>query len=223
MSTTVISAYEALERLRAGNERFREGNRNIEKLVVQARLEELADGQNPFAVVLTCADSRVPVEIVFDQGIGDLFVIRVAGNVVAPSLVGSVEYAAAVLNTKLVVVMGHSRCGAVSATLDVLRKKGRVPSDNIRDIVDRIRPAAAELVMGDASISDELLLERAIRANVRASTAHLRHGSPLLERLSNDHELMIVGGEYDIATGVVEFFDFPSDFDLVAAGLPAGS
>lgn len=211
MPNSIVSAPKALERLRVGNERFRQGNRNIEALLSQSRMHELANGQSPFAVVLTCADSRVPVEIVFDQGIGDLFVIRVAGNVVAPSLVGSVEYAAAVLHTRLVVVMGHSRCGAVSATIDALRKKSGIPSDNIRDIVDRIRPAAEELVRIEG-MSEEDLLERAIRANVRASTGHLRHGSPLLEKLVADHELMIVGAEYDIATGMVEFFDFPSDY-----------
>jgi carbonic anhydrase len=211
--TSPIAAEQALERLRTGNERFRLGNRSIESFLSQARLHEFAEGQSPFAVVLTCADSRVPVEILFDQGIGDLFVIRVAGNVVAPSLVGSVEYAAAVLNTKLVVVMGHSRCGAVAATLDVLRKKGGVPSENIRDIVDRIRPAAEELIEADGHADDERLLERAIRANVRASAGHLRHGSPLLEKLAMEHELLIVGAEYDLATGTVEFFDFPSDFE----------
>lgn len=211
-SSEITSARAALARLRAGNERFREGKRNIEALISGARLNELANGQNPFAVVLTCADSRVPVEIVFDQGVGDLFVIRVAGNVVAPSIVGSVEYSAALLNTKLVVVMGHSRCGAVTATLDVLRKRGDLPSDNIRDIVDRIRPSVEELVAVPGLDGAELF-SRAIRANVRASTSHLRHGSPLLEKLSLDHDLIIVGAEYDITTGVVDFFDFPSAFE----------
>jgi carbonic anhydrase len=211
-TTMIVSAQDALERLRSGNARFRAGNRSVESLLSQVRLQEFANGQSPFAVILTCADSRVPVEILFDQGIGDLFVIRVAGNIVAPSLVGSVEYAAAVLHTKLVVVMGHSRCGAVAATLDVLRNKGGVPSDNIRDIVERIRPAAAELIASEGETDPDVVLERAIRANVRASTSHLRHGSPLLERLVNDHELIIVGAEYDVATGVVEFFDFPHDF-----------
>lgn len=206
-----VSAYEALERLRAGNKRFREGDHSIEALIRESRQQDFQNGQNPFAVILTCADSRVPVEILFDQGIGDLFVIRVAGNVVAPSLVGSVEYSAVVLNTKLVVVMGHSSCGAVTTTIKVLKKQSKVPSDNIRDIVERIRPATAELV--ETNLSDDELLARAIRANVRASTSHLRQGSPLLERLANEQELIIVGAEYDIATGNVDFFDFPPGFE----------
>lgn len=210
MTPLNLSAEEALQRLRAGNQRFMEGTRSIAALASQLKRDELAEVQKPFATVLTCSDSRVPVEVVFDQGVGDLFVIRVAGNIVAPSIVGSVEYAAALLGTRLVVVMGHSRCGAVTATLDVMRGRGGVPSDNIRDIVDRIRPATAEVIEAcGTSLDEATLLERAVRANVRASTSHLRYGSRLLEELTLTHNLTIVGAEYDIATGLVDFFDVP--------------
>jgi carbonic anhydrase len=203
---------EALARLREGNERFASGTRSLEAFVSQSRLHEFADGQAPFAVVLTCSDSRVPVEMIFDQGIGDLFVIRVAGNVVAPSLVGSVEYAASVLGAQLAVVMGHTGCGAVKATLEVMRGSTQVPSDNIRDIVERIRPSAESVVatardLGGAKLSEERLLEQTIRANVRASADHLRHGSRVLEQLVLKNELQVVGAEYDLRTGRVEFLE----------------
>lgn len=215
MPTTLVSPSDALKRLRQGNERFASGTRSLEAFVSQAKLQEYAAGQSPFAIILSCADSRVPAEMIFDQGIGDLFVIRVAGNVIAPSLVGSVEYAAAVLGTQLAVVMGHSGCGAVQATLDVLRGKAKVPSENIHDIVERIRPAA-QSVLGaaqDAARGGELdevaLMKQAVRANVRASADHLRHGSRLLERLAEQERLAVVGAEYDLRTGKVEFFDSP--------------
>lgn len=213
MQATSVPPSEALVRLRQGNERFSSGTRSLEAFVSQSRLQEFAGGQSPFAVILSCADSRVPAEMIFDQGIGDLFVIRVAGNVVAPSLVGSVEYAAAVLGTQLVVVMGHSSCGAVKATLDVLRGTAGVPSENIRDIVERIRPAAAsvleaahELAPGGGT-DEKVIMQKAVRANVRTSADHLRHGSRLLEQLCQQGKLAVVGADYDLSTGKVEFFD----------------
>jgi carbonic anhydrase len=165
------------------------------------------------AVVLTCSDSRVPVEMIFDQGIGDLFVIRVAGNIIAPSLVGSVEFAAATFGTRLIVVMGHSGCGAVKATLDVLRGVAEIPSDNIRDIVQRIMPSAQTVVAAAKDASPAELLEQAIRANVRGSTAHLRHGSRLLEQMVEARRVAVVGAEYHLATGEVDFFDVPDDLE----------
>lgn len=212
MSVQVPPA-EALNRLREGNGRFTSGTRSLEAFVSQSRLHEFAAGQSPFAIILTCADSRVPAEMIFDQGIGDLFVIRVAGNVVAPSLVGSVEYAASVLGTQLAVVMGHTGCGAVKATLDALRGKAQVPSENIRDIVDRIRPAAqsvlsdAEKLTAGKELDETTLMEQTIRANVRASADHLRHGSRVLEELARAGKLAVVGAEYDLKTGAVDFFE----------------
>lgn len=211
MTTPSISPQQALERLRAGNERFIAGTRCIEALTSSMRRQELVEGQNPCATILTCSDSRVPVEQVFDQGLGDLFVIRVAGNVVAPSLIGSVEYAAEVLGCELVVVMGHSRCGAVKATLDVAQGTGSVPSANIGDIVERIRPGI-EPVLGDAHGRDPAsVLELAISANVRASVRAMRHGSPLLERRIHEGTLVVLGATYDIGTGKVSFLDAPSE------------
>jgi carbonic anhydrase len=195
----MISAADALERLRDGNRRFVTGTSAIGNALSEARRAELVGGQSPFAVVLACSDSRVPVELVFDQGLGDLFVIRVAGNVVAPSQVGSVEFAAAQLGTKLVVVMGHSNCGAVDATLKELAQEQSTRSPNLRSIVDRIRPALETL--------DNPSLHDAVVANVRNSANRLRHGSQILEDLIDSDELTVIGAEYSIESGVVDFFD----------------
>ena len=164
-------------------------------------------GQEPFAIILGCSDSRVPAELVFDQGFGDLFVIRVAGNVVAPSQVGSVEFAASRFGTRLVVVMGHSQCGAVTATLEELQGTATSQSKNLRSIVDRVRPSIEPLMAARPHVNPEVLLHEAVRANVRASVNHLRHGSELLERLVQETGLVIVGAEYSLETGLVDFFE----------------
>lgn len=208
-----VTPRDALERLREGNARFASDIRSVAALVSQLRRHEHAASQNPFATVLTCSDSRVPTEMIFDCGIGELFVIRVAGNVIAPSLVGSVEFAAATFSTRLAVVMGHSGCGAVQATLDALRSGAHIPSDNIRDIVDRIRPAALAVLDAGKSSSAPELLEAAVRANVRASVDHLRHGSRVLEEMVRTGHVAVVGAEYDLATGRVDFFDMPDRLD----------
>lgn len=197
----MISPADALDRLREGNRRFASGNGGQNISGTQANRAELTQGQNPFAVVLACSDSRVPVELVFDQGLGDLFVIRVAGNVVAPSQVGSVEYAAAQLGTKLVVVLGHSNCGAVDATLKELEQGQELRSPNLRAIVDRIRPAIESLPDPDVSLHD------AVIANVHQSVRHLQHGSLSIERLVESGDLLIVGANYSIESGEVQFLD----------------
>jgi carbonic anhydrase len=200
-------AREALERLREGNRRFASGVRGLDTLLSQARRHEFVAGQQPLAVILGCSDSRVPVEIVFDQGLGDLFVIRVAGGIVAPSQVGSVEFAAERFGTRLVVVLGHTRCGAVQATLEALQQPGDRPSRNLSSIVDRIRPSLQGLLATDLRHDPEALARQAVRANVRASANQLRHGSEILERLIDRQGLQVVGAEYALETGVVEFFD----------------
>jgi len=197
----MISAADALERLREGNRRFASGDGGQTGYRTQANCAELAEGQSPFAVVLACSDSRVPVEIVFDQGLGDLFVIRVAGNVVAPSQIGSVEYAAAQLGTRLVIVLGHSNCGAVDATLKELAQEQQHRSPNLRAIVDRIRPAIESLPASDVSLRD------AVVANIRQSVRRLQHGSLIIEQLLESGELTIVGAEYSIESGEVVFLD----------------
>jgi carbonic anhydrase len=201
----VISASEALERLRAGNRRFVEGDRSVDTMS-QARLTHFVAGQRPLAVILGCSDSRVPVEIVFDQGFGDLFVIRVAGNVVAPSQIGSVEFAVERLGTRLVVVLGHTRCGAVQATIEDLRE-ATSQSWNMNSIVSRIRPSVEGLLATDLKHDEAALMDQAVRANVRASVNQLRHGSDVLERLARSDGLRIVGAEYALESGVVDFFD----------------
>jgi carbonic anhydrase len=202
----VIPAAEALDRLRAGNRRFVSDASTHTGTGFRTRRLETAPNQEPFAVILGCSDSRVPAEIVFDQGLGDLFVIRVAGNIVAPSQVGSVEFAAARAGARLVVVLGHSQCGAILATLEELARPSE-QSRNLRSIVERIRPAIEPILMSQISPTDGALIRRAVRANVKASVSHLRHGSDILERLIQTDGLVIVGAEYCLETGVVEFFD----------------
>ena len=184
----MINAIDALTRLREGNRRF-------------------VAGQEPFAIILGCSDSRVPAELVFDQSFGDLFVIRVAGNIVAPSQVGSVEFAASRFGTRLVVVMGHSQCGAITATLEELQGLATSQSRNLRSIVERVRPSVETLLNGRRDIDPDALIRGAVRANVRASVNHLRHGSELLERLIPEIGLLVVGAEYSLETGVVDFFE----------------
>jgi carbonic anhydrase len=202
----VISALDALKRLREGNHRFVAGHTTGTALPSPALRATLAARQEPFAIVLGCSDSRVPAELVFDQGFGDLFVIRVAGNIVAPSQVGSVEFAASRFGTRLVVVMGHSQCGAIHATIEELTGRANSQSRNLSSIVDRVRPAV-EPLLRTGSLADDALVMAAVRANVRASANHLRHGSQLLEDLADTHGLLVVGAEYSLDTGMVEFFD----------------
>jgi carbonic anhydrase len=207
----MIPALEALQRLREGNHRFASGVRSLETLMSPARRTELVEDQKPFAIILGCSDSRVPAEMVFDQGLGDLFVIRVAGNVVAPSQIGSVEFAAEWFGTQLVVVLGHSWCGAVSATLESLTQQTTHRSENLRSIVDRVRPSVAPLLETELRQNPDALMHQAVRANIRASANHLRHGSEVLEHLILQDKLLIVGAEYSLETGVVDFFDGVSE------------
>ena len=203
----MISGSEALERLREGNRRFVSDVRGSAALVTQTRRSELAEGQEPFAIILGCSDSRVPAEIVFDQGLGDLFVIRVAGNIVASSQIGSVEFAAERFGTPLVVVLGHSRCGAVLATLEELMRPREKQSRNLRSIVDRIRPSVEGLLATELRHDSEALVQHAVRANIRASANQVRQGSEVLEELIEKRRVRVVGAEYSLETGVVDFFD----------------
>ncbi|HTR02108.1 MAG TPA: carbonic anhydrase [Thermoanaerobaculia bacterium] len=203
----MIRPSEALDRLRAGNRRFVASVRDAEARLDAERRARLAAGQEPFAIILGCSDSRVPAELVFDLGFGDLFVIRVAGNVVAPSQVGSVEFAAARFGTPLVVVLGHSTCGAVLATIEDLRRPAPQQSPNLRSIVNRIRPSVEGLLGDGGPASEDALVDAAVRANIRAAAAHLRTGSEILEKLVQSGKLLVVGAEYSLETGVVDFFD----------------
>ncbi len=197
----------ALQQLKDGNLRFVNGETDGQVLTSAARRNELVDGQFPSAVILGCSDSRVPAEIVFDQGLGDLFVIRVAGNIVAPSQIGSIEYAVAQTGTRLVVVLGHTGCGAVEATVSQLETAATERSRNLRSIVERIRPSVENLLDIDANMDRDLLLKRAVRANIRMSVDHLRHGSEIIEQFISEEALVVIGAEYSLETGVVEFFE----------------
>ena len=203
----MLSAVEALDRLREGNQRFVSELRNSDDVTNQARRRQVAASQEPFAIILGCSDSRVPAEFVFDQGLGDLFVIRVAGNIVAPSQVGSVEFAADRFATRLVVVLGHSNCGAIQATIEELGRPTSDQSRNLRSIVERIEPCIRPLMNGAPARDPGGLFEQAVRANIRASANHLRHGSEILEQLIQKNGLRVVGAEYSLETGVVDFFD----------------
>jgi carbonic anhydrase len=201
----MTSAKVALDRQREGNHRFVSSLQNANAL--QTRNNELAADHQPFAIILGCSDARVPAEIVFDQGLGELFVIRVAGNIVASSQVGSVEFAAARFGVRLVVVLGHSECGAIQATLEELQRQSANQSRYLRSIVDRVRPSVETLLATDLKYDPAALVRQAVRANIRVSANHLRHGSEVLEHLIQTDGLMVVGAEYSLATGVVEFFD----------------
>jgi carbonic anhydrase len=203
----MISAPEALERLKAGNARFTANVRSANEFVSHTRRPELTMVQEPFAIILGCSDARVPAELVFDQGLGDLFVIRVAGNIVAPSQVASVEFAAERFQTRLVVVLGHSQCGAIGATLEELQRPTASRSRSLHAIVARVRPSVEGLLETELARDPDALAKRATRANIGASVDHLRHGSEVLEQLIMKNGLMVVGAEYSVETGVVEFLD----------------
>ena len=209
----MIKALDALKRLREGNDRFVNGVKNLDVMINQTRRGNLLAGQEPFAVILGCSDSRVPVEIVFDQGLGDLFVIRVAGNIVAPSQIGSVEFAAAQFGTRLVVVLGHSLCGAIQSTLEELQRPQQDQSRNLASIVERVRPSIESLLSTELKDDPAALMEQAVRANIRASANHLRNGSQIIEHLIQKEGLLVVGAEYSLESGIVDFFD----------GIPEGS
>jgi carbonic anhydrase len=203
----MLLATQALTRLREGNRRFIGNVRGIDALLSQQRRADLVAGQNPFAIFLGCSDSRAPAEILFDQGLGDLFVIRIAGNIVAPSGIASIEFAAQRYGIPLVVLMGHTGCGAIEATLESISRPNDESLRNLKSIVDRVRPAIEPLMATDLVRDPVALRRQCVRANVRAGANHLRHGSPVLERLVLDGQLAVVGAEYDLESGVVDFFD----------------
>lgn len=209
MTTENLSAQEVLEQLKAGNERYRQNLASTKPLSIPP--PELVKEQKPSAIILGCSDARVPVELIFDQALGELFVIRVAGNIVAPSQIGSIEFAAEKFGTRLVVVLGHSNCGAVSACVETLLNPDQYYSPNLRSIVDRIRPSVYNLheivSASDSEMDMSEFVNRAVRSNVRMSVSQLKHGSRILEDLVSNQELLIVGAEYDVATGRVNFFD----------------
>jgi carbonic anhydrase len=198
---------QALQRLREGNERFVSEANSGERFLRRMLRARVISDPEPFAIILGCSDSRVPVELVFDQDLGDLFVIRVAGNIVAPSQLGSAEFAAEQYGTRLIVVLGHTHCGAILGTLEQLRRPTPAVSPHMRFIADRIKPAVEGLLATELGDDRETLVAKSVRANVRQSVRQLRHGSHILERLIADDDLLVVGAEYSLETGQVEFLD----------------
>jgi carbonic anhydrase len=206
-----LNAKDSLKRLMEGNQRFT-GSMTGDAQMQGATRPKLSKATDPFAIILGCSDARVPAEMVFDQGLGDLFVIRVAGNIIAPSLVGSVEFAAERMGTRLVVVLGHTQCGAIAATIEALENPNLNASRNLLAIVDRVRPSVQGLFETELRKDRDALSRAAVRANIRSSVNHLRHGSHVLEQLSEEDGLLVVGAEYSLDTGVVDFFDgVPAD------------
>lgn len=203
----MITADEALARLMAGNERFTSNVRDVDAMASHAQRGQWVHDKKPFAIILGCSDARVPAEIIFDQGMGDLFVIRVAGNIVAPSLLGSVEFSAVKHQCRLVVVLGHTHCGAIEATLNELKQPTANRSPNLQSIVNRIQPSVQTLLEAGLENDESELVKLAVRANIRASVAHLQHGSQILEESVANDGLRIIGAEYSLETGVVEFFN----------------
>ena len=204
----MVSALTALEYLREGNRRFVSGEtRSRKDTLNQERRSELASCQQPYATILGCSDSRVPPEMIFDQGLGELFVIRVAGNIATPPQIGSVEFATKHLGARLIVVLGHSKCGAVQATLEAIAHPEETPSRNLGSIVENIRPSVETLGQQEPPLSPEMLMQRAVRANIAATANRLRKESELLNQAIHPERLLIVGAEYSLETGVVDFFD----------------
>lgn len=202
----MISAAEALQRMRDGNARFVAGETDHAMLGDEARRRKSAAEQSPCAIVLGCSDSRVPVELIFDQGVGDLFVTRVAGNIAARSQIGSIELAAQSFGVRLIVVLGHSRCGAIEAAVEELRKPSVLQSDNLDFIIDKLRPAVEQVMTNGYGHDPEMLIAAVGRENVRRSMAALQHESKIIGQLVEHEDLLIVGAEYSLQTGVVEFF-----------------
>lgn len=203
------SAKEAIDRLREGNRRFAEGNESLHSIADPKKRKTLIERQDPFAIILGCSDSRAPAEILFDHGLGDLFVIRVAGNIVAPSQIGSIEFAVERFGTSLVVVLGHSKCGAIQATLEELAQPRENRSSNLRSIVKRISPSVEPLLQTDLRNNPAELMRKAVRANVIASVENLQSGSPILTELVEKDKLQIIGAEYSFDSGLVDFYEEP--------------
>ena len=203
----MLSPKEALDHLKKGNRRFAEGKESLHSIADPKRRKALIEKQEPFAIILGCSDSRAPAEILFDHGLGDLFVIRVAGNIVAPSQIGSIEFAAERFGTSLVVVLGHSKCGAIHATLEELAQPRENRSSNLRSIVKRISPAVEPLLQTDLRDNPDELMRKAVRANVIASVENLQSGSPFLTELVEKDKLQIIGAEYSFDSGLVDFYE----------------
>lgn len=207
---------EEQKRLEQGNQRFMAGKAEHPRIDILRRVETATQGQKPFATILTCSDSRVPPEYIFDQGVGDIFVIRVAGNIAGTSEAATIEYGTEHLGTPLLVVMGHKSCGAVSATVQKAEVHGSLPK-----LVERIVPAveAARAKQPNATGTD--LLNAAIKANVMQSIADLLHGSDIVRHLVSEAKLTIVGAVYDIETGKVDWLGpHPEQSGLLAGGSP---
>lgn len=200
----------ALQSLKDGNELYVKAIKDSTDLNTPITLRDVDLGQQPFAIILSCSDSRVPAELIFNCGIGELFIIRVAGNIASPTQIGSIEYACQNLGAQLVVVMGHSHCGAVSATIGTLSNSKHELSPNLESIIDQITPAVRPIVEADQhadEADDESLLDKAVRANVSYTVNNLSAQSEVLSTLMAEQKLAVIGAEYALETGKVTFHE----------------
>ena len=203
----MIAPEDALLRLQEGNARFVSGDIASGPQHYRVSREQIVADQHPYAIVIGCSDSRVPVEIVFDQGLGDLFVIRIAGNVISKTQLGSIEFAALNFGARLVVVLGHTGCGAVTAAYAAVEGGEEQESENFRVLLDQIRPAVKRAIERDGSCAFPALIDRVGRENVRLAVDEIRNSSGIIRRLVDDEGLLVVGAEYSLATGAVAFFN----------------
>jgi carbonic anhydrase len=192
-----VAPADAVSKLKEGNGRYTSGNLDHPGQTPERRAE-LAKDQHPFAVILSCSDSRVPPEIVFDQGLGDLFVVRVAGNVIDDHGLGSIEYAVDHLGARLIVVLGHQSCGAVKAAKETIAAKGKAPG-HIQSLVTAIKPVV------EATAKDDL--ETTVKANVKHVVQALRSSTPILKAKVDSGEVQVIGGYYSLDTGAVSLLD----------------
>jgi carbonic anhydrase len=201
----VVSPQEAIALLRKGNQRYVSMKRLPDPGVGPDAREPLTKGQWPYATILSCSDSRVPPEVVFDEGLGRLFIVRVAGNMLAPALLGSIEYASMHSTSRLIMVMGHESCGAVGAAVHVAENPGAKETPGINDIVNRLMPAVLK-ARKETGFDGKRLVEAAAKENVRMVVKQIADESAPLKKMQDNGELKIVGGYYSLATGKADIW-----------------
>ena len=196
-----ITPTEAIQLLKKGNERF-VNNLKMNRNLLQ-QVNETSDGQHPFAVILSCIDSRTSAELIFDQGLGDVFSVRIAGNIQNPDILGSMEFSCKVAGAKVVVVLGHTKCGAVKGACD------HVKMGNLTTLLEKLKPAVdgETSVTSDRNASNADFVEKVASLNVRITKRQILKNSPILKEMIEKGEIALVGGMYDVETGIVDFYD----------------
>ena len=196
-----ITPIDAIQLLKKGNERF-VNNLKMNRNLLQ-QVNETSDGQHPFAVILSCIDSRTSAELIFDQGLGDVFSVRIAGNIQNPDILGSIEFSCKVAGAKVVVVLGHTRCGAVKGACD------HVKMGNLTTLLEKLKPAVdgETSVTSDRNANNAVFVEKVASLNVRITKKQILKNSPILKEMIEKGEIALAGGMYDVETGIVDFYD----------------